>query len=92
MINGNPSNAAVAGGKGFFASNKRGSLQETLDLIRLRYVDSVKFDLLEGKAIKEIMTELDPHSVYLSSDVLKEANELSIPTISIILSVVLLVS
>ena len=47
--------------KGFFASNSSNSLQEALDLIKLRYVDSVNIGLLEGKAIQEIMTELDPH-------------------------------
>jgi len=63
------------GRKGFFSSNKRSSLQEALDLIRLRYVDSVHIDSLEGKAIQEMMSELDPHSVYLPPADLKEANE-----------------
>jgi carboxyl-terminal processing protease len=61
--------------KGFFASNKRSSLQEAMDIIRLKYVDSVRFDSIEGKAIQEMMTELDPHSVYLPPVDLKEANE-----------------
>jgi carboxyl-terminal processing protease len=59
----------------FFASNKRSSLQEALDLIRLRYVDSINIDSLEGKAIQEMMTELDPHSVYFPPVELREANE-----------------
>ncbi|HRF19606.1 MAG TPA: carboxyl-terminal protease, partial [Chitinophagaceae bacterium] len=64
------------GGKSkFFSSNKRSSLQEALDLIRLKYVDSVRIDSLEGKAIQEMMNELDPHSVYLPPVDLKEANE-----------------
>lgn len=64
------------GGKNsFFSSNRRSSLQEALDLIRLRYVDSVQMDSLEGRAIEEMMTELDPHSVYLPPVDLKEANE-----------------
>lgn len=64
------------GGKGgFFSSNKRSSLQEALDLIRLRYVDTVNIDSLEGKAIQEMMSELDPHSVYLPPADLKEAND-----------------
>lgn len=50
--------------KGFFSSNKRGSLQEALDLINLKYVDSVQLDSLEGIAIEQMMNELDPHSVY----------------------------
>ncbi len=62
-------------GKGFFSSNKRSSLQETIDLIKMRYVDSVHVDSLEGRAIQEMMTELDPHSVYLPPVDLKAANE-----------------
>jgi len=64
------------GGKSkFFSSNKRSSLQEALDLIKLKYVDSVRIDSLEGRAIQEMMNELDPHSVYLPPVDLKEANE-----------------
>ena len=59
----------------FFSSNKRSSLQEALDIIKLKYVDTVQIDSLEGKAIQEIMNELDPHSVYLPPVDLKQANE-----------------
>lgn len=61
--------------KGFFSSNTRSSLQEALDLIRLRYVDPVSVDSLEGRAIQEMMNELDPHSVYFPPVELEEANE-----------------
>ena len=61
--------------KGFFASNSRSTLQEAIDLIKMRYVDSVHLDSLEGRAIQEMMTELDPHSVYLPPVDLKAANE-----------------
>lgn len=64
-----------AGAKKFFSPNKRGSLQEALDLIRLRYVDSVQLDSLEGVAIEQMMNELDPHSVYFPPVELKAANE-----------------
>jgi carboxyl-terminal processing protease len=60
--------------KGFFGSNKRGSLQEALDLISMKYVDSVHLDSLEGVAIEQMMDELDPHSVYFPPVELKEAN------------------
>jgi carboxyl-terminal processing protease len=62
-------------GRGFFSSNKRSSLQEAVDLIKMRYVDSVNVDSLEGRAIQEMMSELDPHSVYLPPVDLKAANE-----------------
>ncbi|MDZ4809919.1 MAG: S41 family peptidase [Bacteroidota bacterium] len=61
--------------KGFFSSNSRSSLQEAVDLIKLRYVDSVRIDSLEGRAIQEMMGELDPHSVYFPPFDLKAANE-----------------
>jgi len=63
------------GNKGFFSSNTRSSLQEALDLIRLRYVDSVSIDSLEGQAIQEMMNELDPHSVYFPPVEVDDANE-----------------
>ncbi len=59
----------------FFAANERSSLQEALDLIRMRYVDPVSLDSLEGKAIQEMMSQLDPHSVYFPPVEVEEANE-----------------
>jgi carboxyl-terminal processing protease len=61
--------------KGFFSSNKRSSLQDAIDLIKRRYVDAVELDSLEGRAIQEMMSGLDPHSVYLPPVDLKAANE-----------------
>jgi carboxyl-terminal processing protease len=59
----------------FFSPDKRGALQEAVDLIRLKYVDSVRVDTLEGHAIQDMMNELDPHSVYFPATDLKEVNE-----------------
>jgi carboxyl-terminal processing protease len=61
--------------KGFFAVNKRNSLEEALDLIKLRYVDSVHLDTLEEGAIQQMMNGLDPHSIYIPASSLKEVNE-----------------
>jgi carboxyl-terminal processing protease len=61
--------------KGFFAVNKRNSLEEALDLIKLRYVDSVHLDTLEEGAIQQMMNGLDPHSVYIPASSLKEVND-----------------
>ncbi|MDP9230799.1 MAG: carboxyl-terminal protease, partial [Bacteroidota bacterium] len=47
---------------GFFKRDKRNALQEALDLIRLKYVDSVKLDSLEAGAMEKMMSGLDPHS------------------------------
>lgn len=59
----------------FFKGTKTGTLQEAMDLIRLKYVDPVNTDSLQMGAIKEMMSELDPHSVYFPPVELKEANE-----------------
>ena len=61
--------------RGFFKSTKTTSLQEALDLIRLKYVDKVNLDSIQSGAIKEMMNDLDPHSVYFPPVELKEANE-----------------
>ena len=61
--------------KGFFSPNKRGSLQEALDVIYMHYVDSVHLDSIEGNAIEQMMSRLDPHSVYFPPVEAKEANE-----------------
>lgn len=61
--------------KGFFKTTNTTSLQEALDLIKLKYVDKVNLDSIQSGAIKEMMNELDPHSVYFPPVELKEANE-----------------
>ena len=59
----------------FFKRDKRTSLQEALDLIKERYVDSIGIDSLQNDAITEVMNHLDPHSVYIPASNLSEANE-----------------
>lgn len=63
------------GGKGFFARDKRTSLQETLDLIKQKYVDKVGLDSLQDDAINELMDHLDPHSVYIPASNVAVFNE-----------------
>ncbi|HEX7846098.1 MAG TPA: S41 family peptidase [Chitinophagaceae bacterium] len=65
------------GSKGFFTKERGGSLAEALEIIRRNYVDSVRMDSLEGKAIREMINELDPHSYYLPPvDVVEAKHEL----------------
>ncbi|GAB3011202.1 S41 family peptidase [Niabella terrae] len=61
--------------KKIFKTEHSNTLQQALDIIRTRYVDSVNVDTLEAQAISEMMNELDPHSVYMPPAELKEANE-----------------
>jgi carboxyl-terminal processing protease len=59
----------------FFKQNKKSSLQEALDLIQGRYVDSVKMDSLQDDALNDVMSHLDPHSVFIPASNLGEMNE-----------------
>lgn len=61
--------------KKIFKSDRANSLQDALDIIRTKYVDSVNIDTLEANALNEMMSELDPHSVYLPPTLLKEATD-----------------
>ncbi len=62
-------------GSGFFKADKKTSLQEILDLVKQRYVDSVKLDSLQYSAINDMMDHLDPHSIYIPASSLQEVNE-----------------
>ncbi len=59
----------------FFNKDKRSSLQEILDLINLKYVDSVKIDSIQEVTIQNIISTLDPHSVYIPSTSIQEMND-----------------
>lgn len=50
-------------------------LNDLLHIIDDQYVDSVNMNDLVEKAIPEILAELDPHSVYISSKDAKSAND-----------------
>ncbi|HJU45887.1 MAG TPA: S41 family peptidase, partial [Chitinophagaceae bacterium] len=52
-------------GQGLLNTGKRSPVQQILDLIRLKYVDSINTDTLADVAIKDILSQLDPHSVYI---------------------------
>jgi carboxyl-terminal processing protease len=60
---------------GFFLTRKPSSVEEVMDLISLKYVDSVPSDSLRDDAIDGILTHLDPHSVYIPAVDLSEVNE-----------------
>ena len=61
--------------QGFFKRDKRTSLQEALDLIRNRYVDSVGIDSLQDDALQEVVNNLDPHSIYIPATDVSDVNE-----------------
>lgn len=49
--------------------------RRALQYMRLSYVDSVDENHLTELAIQKMLEELDPHSVYLSAEEIKQANE-----------------
>ncbi len=59
----------------FFYTAKKGTVQEVLDLITNRYVDPVKTDTLSNAAIEEMLTHLDPHSIFIPASDLQQVNE-----------------
>lgn len=50
-------------------------LNNLLHIVDDQYVDSVNIDNLVEKAIPQILTELDPHSVYISAKDVQRAND-----------------
>ncbi len=60
---------------GFFKTHKQAPVQEVLDLVNLKYVDSVSVDSLSIDAIQSMLAHLDPHSSYIPAADLSEFNE-----------------
>ncbi|MEO6316346.1 MAG: S41 family peptidase [Chitinophagaceae bacterium] len=58
-----------------FKKQKTTSLQQVLDLIQLKYVDPVAPDTLADDAIQQLLTKLDPHSIFIPAVNLGEVNE-----------------
>ncbi|MBS1688636.1 MAG: PDZ domain-containing protein, partial [Bacteroidetes bacterium] len=50
-------------------------LEEIIDLINEKYVDSVNTNVLYKDAVTGILSHLDPHTVYIPADELEGANE-----------------
>ena len=64
-----------SGIRSFFTANSKSSIQEVLDLIRLRYVDPVGVDSLSNNAINGVLHHLDPHSIYIPASDLDYIND-----------------
>ena len=50
-------------------------VDEILNYIRYRYVDTVDIDKIYQDAIDEIFNDLDPHSAYIPANILRDVNE-----------------
>ncbi|KAA2240132.1 S41 family peptidase [Chitinophaga agrisoli] len=58
-----------------FNRGNRSALEETMDLIKVKYVDTLKVADLQQEAIDGLLSHLDPHSVYIPPTSLAEVNE-----------------
>lgn len=58
-----------------FFTNRRGSLQEVMDLLKYKYVDTLDVAEAQEEAIEGLLSHLDPHSVYIPPANVQEVNE-----------------
>ncbi len=62
-------------GNRFFNVNRRSSIQELIELVKGKYVDKLATDSINELVADQLLSHLDPHSVYIPADHLKEVNE-----------------
>ena len=53
----------------------QGRMEEILRYVDAKYVDGVSDKILVDKAINNLLLELDPHSVYIPADAIKDVSE-----------------
>ena len=53
----------------------QGRIEELIRYIQAKYVDTINTEQMVETAITSLFKDLDPHSVYMSSDQVKKANE-----------------
>lgn len=61
--------------RGFGLKSRVSSTEQIMRLIEKRYVDSVDMKALEQENIEDLLTKLDPHSVYIPAEEFNKANE-----------------
>lgn len=61
-------------GRNFFSSETRKPIQEILELIESKYVDTVDLNKLTDSAIQTILQKLDPHSIFIPAAELEDIN------------------
>ncbi len=65
----------VTGGSAFLKNAKGSSLEEVMSLVNNKYVDDISKDSLQNETISDLLSHLDPHSVYIPASELEEVNE-----------------
>src|SRR3982750_4209746 len=63
------------GGSSFFKTQKRGAFKEAIDPFTKKYFYSIGIYTFQQNAIQDVMTELDPHSVYIPPTNLQDVND-----------------
>ncbi|SEV94067.1 carboxyl-terminal processing protease [Chitinophaga sp. YR573] len=58
-----------------FSRAPQGPLQEVMDLLKVKYVDTLQVADLQQEAIEGLLGHLDPHSVYIPPSNVEEVNE-----------------
>jgi carboxyl-terminal processing protease len=58
-----------------FSRTPQGPLQEVMDLLKVKYVDTLKVADLQQEAIEGLLGHLDPHSIYIPPSNVEEVNE-----------------
>ncbi len=61
--------------RGFLKTRKLNRVQEVMDLVKMKYVDSVSTDSMGEEAIHGILSQLDPHSYFIPATDREEMNE-----------------
>jgi len=61
--------------KGFFKTRKINRVQEVVDIVNSKYVDSVAVDSMSDEAIQGVLSHLDPHSYFIPAVDREEMNE-----------------
>lgn len=68
-------NTITMGKQNMFSNANYDKVQEILDYVDVKYVDTVNREQLLDGAIDKLLSGLDPHSVYIPASELKEMNE-----------------
>ncbi len=62
-------------GRSFFYTDSRRPVDEVMNLLKNRYVDSVQLNALADTAIQAMLAKLDPHTVFIPADDVERTNE-----------------
>lgn len=58
-----------------FFANRQGALQQVMNLLKFRYVDTLNMGDVQEEAIEGLLSHLDPHSIYIPPANVQAVNE-----------------